>query len=99
MDETKTSTPATTKKPLKSLKSNPDTKKKVWSKLKSGIYGWEPGTGQHVAKSTSANKTQKYDIYFNVGKSTQIAEEKPDFSAKSVPYLQLSYLCIFVTAL
>ena len=38
MDETKTSTPATTKKPLKSLKSNPDTKKKVWSKLKSGIY-------------------------------------------------------------
>jgi hypothetical protein len=51
-------TSATTSKPSESIKSNPAKKRKIWCKLKSGLYGWKLETGQRVAKQPSANTTK-----------------------------------------
>ena len=70
---TPATTPATTKNPLKSPNTTPDSKKKVWLKLKSGLYGWKLETGQHVAKLTSAKKPQKHNRAVTPLKSAKLA--------------------------
>ena len=58
---------ATTSKPSESIKSNPAKKRKIWSKLKSGLYClkletgsvWQTTTSEQATKSRSTCDTTK----------------------------------------
>jgi hypothetical protein len=62
LDVEEATTSATTSKPSESTKSSPAKKRKIWCKLKFGLYRWKLETGQRVARKKHRQTSHKTHV-------------------------------------